>query len=87
MSEIETEDTINPNSWTTKELVKYLYREMQEIHKNQQETQSTLKKLEEDMQKRIILQEQQEKRNKLMIGAAGVLGSVVAIVVKAVLGI
>ena len=46
MSKIETDERIDPNSWTTKELVKYLYREMQEIHKNQAEMLRAIEKFE-----------------------------------------
>ena len=33
----EIDEHIDPTSWTTKELVKHLYREMLEMHKRQQE--------------------------------------------------
>ena len=33
----EVDEPIDPTSWTTKELVKHLYREMIEMHKRQQE--------------------------------------------------
>ena len=78
--------SLNPEEWTQKELIRHLYREIKEIQARQEKMGITLRSLEEDMQRRTILQEQHAKRTKVMIASAGVVGSVVAVVVKTGIG-
>lgn len=50
--EQDINDTIHPDEWTTKELVKHLYREINEINKEQVRMSNTLRLLEDDMRMR-----------------------------------
>lgn len=78
--EVEVEDRIDPNSWTTKELVKHLYREIQDIHTNQQKMIETIEKLErKDMEKRAV--------NKTLIAVGTAIGTVAGFLIKMVTGI
>jgi len=79
MSKIEIDDTIDPNSWTTKELVKYLYREMQEIHKNQQEM---IKFIEEQQRK----DQAQKAVNRALIAIGSAVGAIAGFVIKHIFG-
>lgn len=78
--------SLNPEEWTQKELIRHLYREIKEIQARQEKMGITLRSLEEDMQRRTILQEQQAKRTKVLIAGAGVAGSVIAFFVKTIIG-
>lgn len=75
MSKIEVDETIDPNSWTTKELVKYLYREVQEIHKNQQEM---LRFIEEQERK----EQAQKAVNRTLIAIGSGIGAIVGFLIK-----
>ena len=80
MSKIEVDDRIDPNSWTTKELVKYLYREMQEIHKNQQEMLKAIEKFERKEQA-------QKAVNRALVAIGSAVGAVAGFLVKHITGI
>ena len=63
-------DSINPNEWTTKELVKHLYRELTEIKLNQTLAAKTLALLQKDLDDRKFLisetKERQEEAHKTL---------------------
>lgn len=63
-------DAINPNEWTTKELVKHLYREIIEIKANQASAAKTLTYLQKDLDERKFLiaetKERQEQSHKTL---------------------
>lgn len=42
----EFDEKIDPSSWTTKELIKHLYREMETVSKKQREMTEALERLE-----------------------------------------
>lgn len=79
MSKFETDETIDPNSWTTKELVKYLYREMHEIQKNQERMMRSIEKLE-------IKEEKQKAVSRTIVAVGSAVGAIVGFVVKHMLG-
>jgi len=74
--------SLNPDEWTQKELVRHLYREIKAIQEEQHKMQDTLKKLEDDLEKRTILQEEQEKRRKGQIAFAGVAGGLIGVLIE-----
>ena len=89
----ESNDEINPDSWTQKELVKHIYRETKAIRGEQAEIKGSLSILEKDLEKRVILMEDMEKRGKVrdadiktkatIIGLVmGFVGSILSIALK-----
>ena len=75
----EKDEIIDPNSWTTKELVKHLYREMQEIHKNQQETMKAIERFERK-------EEAQKAVNRALIAIGSAVGAVAGFLIKHLVG-
>ena len=46
---VEDEEAIDPNSWTTKELVKHLYREIKQLQQNQEENASKVEDIKSNL--------------------------------------
>lgn len=62
----DSNDAINPNEWTTKELVKHLYRELIEIKANQTLAAKTLAHLQKDLDDRkFLIGETREKQEEV----------------------
>lgn len=79
MSKVEIDERIDPNSWTTKELVKHLYREIQDIHKNQAEMLKAIEKFERKEQA-------QKAVNRALIAIGSAVGAVAGFLVKHLFG-
>ncbi len=75
----EKDEVIDPNAWTTKELVKHLYREMQEIHKNQQITMKAIERFERK-------EEAQKAVNRALIAIGSAVGAVAGFLIKHLFG-
>jgi len=70
-----SDERIDPNEWTTKELVKHLYRELNEIKTEQIEIRTTLKLLENDLTQRKAV-------NAWIAGAVGFVGTIIGFILK-----
>lgn len=70
IDEIE-EDVIDPNSWTTKELVKHLYRELKEVHSKQEkhlseyvEIKGKLEEISAEVSRQATVHEEKERQRE-----------------------
>lgn len=70
-----TDDTINPEEWTTKELVKHLYRETKLVKKELESINETVKVLEQDKVAR-------DAKAGLIGGIGGAIASAIVYIVK-----
>lgn len=81
----EEEELIAPEQWTTKELVKHLYREMKAIRQEQEHIKGSLEVLEKDLERREIIQAEAEKRRKSQMAIVGVAGGLVGVFIEFVI--
>jgi len=65
------EDVIDPNSWTTKELVKHLYRELKEVHSKQEkhlseyiEIKGKLEEISTEVNRQATIYEERERQRE-----------------------
>jgi hypothetical protein len=66
----EVDEPIDPTSWTTKELVKHLYREMIEMHSRQQEMLDAIARFErKEAERRAVY--------KTVIAISSVVGAII----------
>jgi len=71
----DKDEIINPSEWTTKELVKHLYREISEIKEEQKKMNTTLRLLEDDLTKRKWVY-------GVLSTAAGFVGAIIGLLIK-----
>ena len=87
---------VDPTKWDLKDLVRHMFLEQQEmkveskeefkeLREEMKEHREVLSTLEEDLKKRVILQEQAEKRQKFLIAGAGVVGGIVTTLIRAII--
>lgn len=73
------DEQINPNAWTTKELVKHLYREMNELHQNQQEMMKAIERLERNEQA-------QKAVYRALVAIGSAVGAIAGFIIKHIFG-
>ena len=85
LEDMSNDETINPNEWTQKELVKHLWRETTEQRKEIKEIIETVKKLEEAELKRETILEEHAKKSKQRIALVGVAAALIGAVADALI--
>lgn len=97
---LEEEEAIDPNSWTTKELVKHLYREIKSLHENQEtykqeifQIKSGLSEIKSEIAKETLLRMERDKakeeeleRHKMRTKAYIAAASIIGGIVTTLLG-
>lgn len=84
---IEDNDVINPEEWTTKELVKHIYRELKKIEEKLTSLESDVSELKDDMKARKVIEKDQSKREARLIGITAVVIAALTLFLDFIFGI
>lgn len=84
---IEDNDVINPEEWTTKELVKHIYRELKKIEEKLTSLESDVSELRDDMKARKAIEQDQTKREVRLVGLTAVVIAALTLFLDFVFGI
>jgi hypothetical protein len=75
-------EEFNPKRTTLKDYMLYLIEQVDELKKDQQDTQNKVTRLEIDMERRNTLSEEKEKQNKGLWVVIGAIGGIIVFLIE-----
>lgn len=81
----EDDEVINPDSWTTKELVKHIYRELKALKEELNHVGKDLTALKDDMNIRKAKEAEANKEFNKRVAMAGIIGTIIGFVIDAII--
>ena len=82
----EENDVIHPEEWTTKELVKHIYRELKKIEDKLTNLEQDVSELKDDMKIRKARDEERSKENARLIGITALIVGALSLLIDFIVG-